>query len=523
MFFEREKGMAHHIAYHYLKHDNEDFFTVVLLPEKNGKFPTVVCRSPYVKDTVDMPEEAVAQAYYDQMKHWLTRGYAVLYQHCRGQGKSTGAFVPYIHEREDGLAFRAWIRRQSFYNGELFLLGGSYTASLHYSTAPFENDVKGAVLEVQDSERYRLWYRNGQMRKGHANWHFSLYKDKCYASKSFGMRSFSELPLKGLSERIFGECAEDFEQMLEASSPSHEFWRTRFGGCETKDAVADADIPILLTTGYNDFYVGGLFKMWERMSEQTKEKSALLVSPYNHGDGYNSEQGVLFPNGQRRQAFGEDYPIAWFDNIRKGSPIPYKKGVITYYRAFENRWESDFYGTPTKMLTLPLGDRAISFDYDPLHPPAFREEGLVAEDLQERPDIVSVCTAPFEKDTFVKGQMRIKLTVESDCPDTSFYVRISIKKNSYTYVLRHDITSLCYQLGDYSAGSEVELDFCFDEYAFLIKQGECLRVDISSTDDNGYVCHTNKKGPYYLQTNADKAKNKIHLDKSWLLLPVETE
>jgi hypothetical protein len=117
--------------------------------------------------------------------------------------------------------------------------------------------------------------------------------------------------------------------------------------------------------------------------------------------------------------------------------------------------------------------------------------------------------------------MRAKLAVETNVPDTSIYLRISIKKQDYTYVLRHDITSLCYQFGDYKVESLVELDFCFDEYAFLVEKGECLRIDISSTDNNTYVCHTNRKGEYYLQDRADRAKTKIYLDKSYLVLPVE--
>ncbi len=76
----------------------------------------------------------------------------MVFQHCRGQGKSSGEFIPYIHEREDGLALREKIREESFYNGEIYLIGESYTASLHYSTAPFEEDIKGAVFDVQDSE-----------------------------------------------------------------------------------------------------------------------------------------------------------------------------------------------------------------------------------------------------------------------------------------------------------------------------------------------------------------------------------
>lgn len=511
----------HHRFYTYVEYDHEQFFTICLLPEAEGRFPIVVYRSPYVKPTVDQPEDALVQAYYDSGKHWLDRGYAMVFQHCRGQGKSTGAFVPYVHEREDGLAFREWIRRQPFYNGELYLMGGSYTASLHYATAPFESDIRGAVLEVQDSQRYRLWYRGGQMRKGHANWHFGLFHDKINGNKNFSMKSFSELPLAGLSGRVLGETAADFEEMLEAASPDHPFWSTRNGGSDTADAVSHANIPILLTTGYNDFYVGGVFDMWRRMDGQTREKSALLVSPYDHGDGYHGEWGVSFPCGRRAEAFGWDYPIAWFDHIRKGTPLPFATGVVTYYRAFEEGWRSDFYGTATDRLTVPLGSGTASFVYDPLRPPAFRPEGQTAEDLGDREDVVCLRTPAFEADTFVRGQMQAVLAVSSTAPDTSFYVRISLCKPDLTYVLRHDITSLCHQLGDYGENSEAVLTFRFDEYAFRIRKGECLQVEIAATDDNTYVCHTNRKGPYARQEGADRAENRVYRDRSYLILPVE--
>jgi len=58
------------------------------------------------------------------------------------------------------------------------------------------------------------------------------------------------------------------------------------------------------------------------------------------------------------------------------------KGVITYYRAFENRWQSDFFQSATKDLTISLGTGCVYFDYDPICPPSFRGEGFLAEDLQ---------------------------------------------------------------------------------------------------------------------------------------------
>ena len=204
--------MKNHVYHEYLDFNSASFFTVILLPEKDGKFPTVIARTPYVdpEKTENETKDELVKIY----SPWLSRGYAVVFQHCRGQGLSTGEFVPYIHEREDGLFLQDYVRRQSFYNGELYLYGGSYCASLHYATAPFAKDIKGAVLEVQDTERYRICYRNGQMRKGHANWHFTLYKRKSKLKKSFNPHSFSTFPLAGLSERGLGEISTDFEGML---------------------------------------------------------------------------------------------------------------------------------------------------------------------------------------------------------------------------------------------------------------------------------------------------------------------
>jgi len=512
--------MKTYAYYTYLDISGEKLFTVVLLPEKSGSFPTVIFRTPYVRHLIDKTEDELVESYKTSLAPWLEHGYAVVYQHCKGQGKSSGAFVPYIHERDDGLALLKWIREQDFYNGELYLCGSSYTASLHYSTAPFAADIKAAVFEVQDSERYNLWYRNGQMRKGHANWHFGLYKANCNLNKTFNYDSFAQLPLKDLSERVLADRAEDFEQMLFAQRKDHEFWNTRFGGKDARRAVVDATIPILLTTGYNDVYVGGVFDMWNAINEKNRKNCAMLVSPYNHGDGYNAETGLYFENGKRAEQF-KSYAIAFFDNVRLGTPLPFEKGVITYYRTFENRWQSDFYSPPVKMLPVSLEGGALSFTYDPKNPTTFSGEGNFESESLPSDSFIRVFTKAFERDVFIKGKIKLDLTVASDCEDTSFYVRLSLKNKKGAYVLRHDITSLCYQLGSYEKNKPVTLNFSFDEYAFLLKKGEVLQIDIASTDNGVYVSHTNKKGEYCLKSDTEIATNTVFLDKSTLYLPVE--
>ena len=100
-------------------------------------------------------------------------------------------------------------------------------------------------------------------------------------------------------------------------------------------------------------------------------------------------------------------------------------------------------------------------------------------------------------------------------------MRISIEKERGDFGLRDDITSLCYQLGDYTPSTFVDLDFLFDEHAFLIKKGERLRIDISSADNEHYVRHTNNKGLYSEQDTAKIANNTVDLSSSILTLSIE--
>ncbi len=522
--------MINYVAdYYYVDSKETKLFTVVLLPGSTGKFPVVIVRTPYVDKFEYEKEENIAIEYLNENKEWLNRGYAVVIQHCRGRGKSEGDCVPYINEREDGLNLQEWIRKQDFYNGEIFLKGVSYLTSVHYATAPFADDIKGAVFGVQDSERYNICYRNGFFKKAlHGSWYVGTYKAKSHMKKNYTIGSFDMLPMKDFTKTVFGESAEEFDEMLKAPNPDHEFWNTRFGGNDARNATNNVKFPVLFTTGFYDIYTGGIFDMWNQMSENSRNMSALVVSPYDHGDNYDSENGIMFPNGKRVEQFGEFYEIEWFDYIRgKNARSPFATGKITYYNLFKNEWETDRFVVSSDTTKIKLGNSEVSYVYNPYDAPKFKGGlsrafgGTVFQDKpNSRHDIISVYTDPFEEDVFVKGKMSAKLSVKSDCEDTCFYVRVSIEKERGDYGLRDDITSLCYQLGDYKPNTVAEVNFDFDEHAFLIKKGERLRIDIASADNEHYVRHTNQKGLYSEQTTAKIAHNTVYLQNSFLTLPV---
>ncbi len=523
--------MLSYTAYsEYIENRMAKLYTAVLLPEKGGKFPVIVRRTPYIDAFENYTDADYESEALGEHKNWLKRGYAVVIQHCRGRGKSSGDCVPYINEREDSRSLYDWIRKQNFYNGEIFLWGSSYPCSVHYTAAPYGDDIKGAYFGVQDTERYNICYRNGFFKKAlHGNWYTTMYKAKLKPQKNYTMKTFDMLPLSDFTKTVFGESIADFDDMLKAPKRDDPFWNTRAGGSDARGATDNINFPVLFNDGFYDIYTGGMFDMWNSMSKESKARSAFIVSPYDHGDSCDAANSIVFPNGKREEAFGAEYDLDWFDylrGVREKSPV--EQGKVTYYRLFENKWAADDFSSGEEKLNLVLGKETATYTYNPFDPPSFRG-GLSAAFggamFQDKPysryDIVSVYTEPFEKDVFVKGKMSARLTVSSDAEDTCFYVRVSLTKEQGDYGLRDDITSLCHQLGDYTPNSEVTLDFNFDEHAFLIKKGERLRIDIASADNDHYVRHTNNKGLFSEQTTAKIAHNTVCLSKSVLTLPTE--
>ena len=99
-------------------------------------------------------------------------------------------------------------------------------------------------------------------------------------------------------------------------------------------------------------------------------------------------------------------------------------------------------------------------------------------------------------------------------------MRLSLCKEQGDYGLRDDITQISNVTADYRPGEEIELEFTFDEHAFVIAAGEKLRIDISSSAYPLYVPHTNQKGLFSEQTTAKIAHNTVKLDGSYLEIPV---
>ena len=513
--------------------DGVRLYTYGSVPADGVKCPIVVTRNPYVKESsIDGPSYAQGQ------RGVLKRGYAYVCQHVRGAGVSEGKRVPYEGEREDGLALLEYVRRLPWYNGEIFLEGGSYLSSVHWAyldTNPA--DVKGAFLTIQDVNRYNIKYRNGFFKIAlDGGWFSTEYWKTDHALMRNRSARLSDFPLIDYSKRFWGRPEPAFDNPIRHPRPDDPFWRSGEpgSGAEARQALLKSTMPVLLKTSFYDIYTEGICDMWREISPERRASCALLIDAYDHGGCLSKEMaGTLgeFPGGAR--ADEKVKSLDWFDSIRKGVPcVGAAANRTRYYALWENCWheEPELTDGPRR-IAFRLGDGEHGYVYDPKRSlPNFPGSGgiyfggmRVQPDPGFRDDVLSFVLPPLKERIDVRGRMTAKLTVASDCEDTCFYVRTSVRKpDGRWYLLREDITSLSFQLGDYVPGSKRTLQFRFADHAFRLEPGDVLRADVASGSAQ-FAPHTNVKGDQFAIREPKVAHNRVFAAESELVLPALPE
>jgi len=132
-------------------------------------FPVILERTPYGKHLPSRSERTAEDARpltrQQVAQHFLKRGYAVVYQDCRGRYGSEGSFVKYTSDAEDGYDTCAWIVAQSWSNGRIGTMGLSYAA--HTQAALASLGAPGVVAMFMDSGGFSNAYQGG-IRQGGA-------------------------------------------------------------------------------------------------------------------------------------------------------------------------------------------------------------------------------------------------------------------------------------------------------------------------------------------------------------------
>ena len=500
----------------YVMSDGVRLYTRAVLPETDKKFPIVFIRTPYepARNGIPCPVENYSN------DSFIKNGYAILLQHVRGTGDSEGECRPY-HERQDGLDTLELIRRQPFYNGEIYVFGMSYLATVHLcylNTRP--HDIKAAALSIQRDEMFTWRHHNGMCRSYCS---LSWYLDMIKRAHPPVMDSDKALyrPFENIIERIIGHPLPDYTDML-LNDTYNDFWENQ----ENSHAVDNLTIPVLLSEGWYDFYVDGMFSMWERLPEDTKKKSVFVVGPWGHATVVNNPEYPIEDGNPP-----SDYVVKFFNSVRDGTKYEcFEYGRVNYYSVGGGFWTTDTGSTEGLKLYFnadgTLSERSYSegeksYEYDPDKPFNYYKyyNIFVAPEVNSREDVVSFISEPSERDADFYGRIRWYMRVRTDCEDTAFFMRVYFVENGVSYNLTEEITSLAYIDKDYTPCNECEISIDTPPIAFTLKKGCRIRVDISS-HSNLYVPHSNTREHWAKAIETKIAQNTLICDKSaYILLP----
>jgi putative CocE/NonD family hydrolase len=143
--------------------DGVGLATDVYRPPGGGPFPVVIERTPYDKSAPSRSERTAAvstpRSRAELAATFVARGYAVVFQDCRGRYRSEGRFTKYLSEAEDGSDTLAWLVRQPWCNGRIATFGLSYAA--HTQMALGCLDPPGLAAQFLDCGGFSNAYRSG--------------------------------------------------------------------------------------------------------------------------------------------------------------------------------------------------------------------------------------------------------------------------------------------------------------------------------------------------------------------------
>lgn len=499
--------------------DGLHLYTRVSVPKSASKCPTVIRRTPYEA----VPEEITK----DSCDGLLRAGYAVITQHCRGRGGSEGECIPYLHEGDDSLDLIHWACTLPHFNGELYLLGGSYGATVWLMLPEFPQEVKSAILEIQTDRLYERHYVNG-LARGFvgAEWQFGMMSRSHPRLPEVSNEQIYRRPYKDIVKRALGTHIPYFEQAL-LHNIQDEYWT----GMSSHNIMEKIHCPVLLVDGWYDFYTHGMCSMWERMLPETREKSCFLMGPYGHGTRVQNSDMSL-PHGD----LPADYRLQWLEHIRTGKPYPYgNPGSFCYYSVGADKWKEkrlssfpgkeikigqNYYFSSDKTLTCKPPSKAfLSWKYEPEQPcRCFSANRLCrAFPPNSTDNVLSFEGVPFKEESEFFGCVQFFLWVSSTAEDTSFYLRLYLVRSGEAYALGEIAGALLTLNSSAKPDNPSLIQMRTHPLAFTLLPGDSLRVDISSSASE-FVPHSNIKGHWAEVESSKPCRNTIYFGESHMTL-----
>ncbi len=419
----------------------------VYRPAKEGRYPTLVYRTPYDRKRSE-DNGVLVQA--------LARGYAVVLEDVRGRYGSEGAFTPYVNEGRDGFDTIEWAAAQPWSTGEIGTFGLSYPGAVQWLAAvESPPHLKAMVPAMTFSSPRNFFYAGGAWDLSWIPWIWdNIAPDQRARENLPGPRTGREagrewkdlqnvlpyrLPLTNLPE-LRGVAPYYFDWL------AHRPWDAWWDWAELRGRYGKVGAAVLNFSGWHDEAYGpegaitNFLGLLAARRGDADPRTQLVLGPWTHG-GEDADH-----SGDRR--FGPKAPIDYAGMILRFMDR-YVRGIdnganrdprVKAFVMGENAWRTGetmpLPDTREKALYLAGGGRLVeaapgaeasssAFESDPAHPvvdPYGTREG--AHDyraLAQRQDVAVFETPPLTEDLRVLGPIGVEIWLSADAPDADLW------------------------------------------------------------------------------------------------------
>jgi uncharacterized protein len=548
--------------------DGVVLYADIYRPQSPGKFPVLLERTPYNKDSsVNFAIRAAAH------------GYVVIVQDVRGRYKSAGEWYPFKHESEDGYDTVEWAAALPYSDGKVGMFGGSYVGATQMLAAIAHPPHLAGICPVVTASNYHdNWtYQGGALAQWFdESWTTGLAQDtvnRYLATVSNAVEGSRTLPLanyplfnvKGNLEEngLTAKFAPYFLDWL-AHPSFDDYWRQ----WSIQDHYADIQVPALTVAAWYDLFQGGSLRNYigiraQGGSEAARKGQQLLIIIGGHAGLGRKVGDVDF--GPTAEFNEDDTTLNWYDFLFKGiknefaksTPVkifvmgtntwrdedawPLARAVTTRYFLHSSGRANSSSGNGMLSQTPPATEPTDQYVYDPEDPvptiggPLCCDAvHLAAGPRDQRPvelrqDVLVYSAVPFAADTEVTGPVSVELYAKSSALDTDFTAKlVDVWPNGFAQNLTEGIVRARYR----DSQSEPSLLVPGNIYKFNIDiwstsnvflAGHTLRLEISSSNFPRFNRNLNNGKSNNGGERPQKATNIILHDSkhpSALVLPV---
>ena len=418
----------------------------VLRPDRPGRFPALLVRTPYGKTYERTDDSFAVRA--------ARAGYVVVFQDVRGRYGSEGVFDPYRQEGQDGYDTIAWVAGLPYCDGQVGLTGLSYPAAVQWLAAvESPPQLKAMAPSMTFSNGRSFVYFGGAFDLSWLPWFYeNIAPDVRRRLKLPGPQTDAEaekawtangdawlkhLPL-GTHPALQGVAPAFFEWLSHPDDgPYWDYLRIE----SLYDRVR---IPVLNLSGWHDEGYGPNGAAHNFLGTR-QWGGRLVIGPWTHGTPTPKKTRVgAIDFGKDAGLDYFDLLLRFFDRWLKGAANGIdREAPVRIFVMGDNAWRDEAEwplarARPTAYYLRASGrlatdapgepDSSDGYVYDPADPVVDPHEGRLGpfdqSPLRKRRDVLVYESEPLAKDLEVTGPIEIELWASSSARDTDFVARL---------------------------------------------------------------------------------------------------